>query len=94
MIATGVDDALPNLIHAGTGINRYKSLSVNFDLYRSPLSMLFSVPDYSYVVGIVMSLLCVIFTFDSICGERESNTFRLVMSNPVPRYQILLGKWI
>lgn len=94
MIAGGVDGILPNLVHVGTGTNRYRSLSINSDLYRSPLNKLFAVPDYSYIVGIVVSLLCVIFTFDSICGERESNTLRLVMSNPIPRHQVILGKWI
>ena len=60
----------------------------------NPLASLFQVPDLIYVVSIVLSLLAILFAFDSICGEKESGTLRLMLSNAVPRDTVLLGKWI
>lgn len=54
----------------------------------------FRIPDFVYVVNVVLSLLAVLFMFDAVCGEKESGTLRLVLSNAVPRHTVLLSKWI
>jgi ABC-type transport system involved in multi-copper enzyme maturation permease subunit/pimeloyl-ACP methyl ester carboxylesterase len=51
-------------------------------------------PDLMYIVQIAMSLLALLFVFQSICGEREKGTLRLMLANAVPRDTILLGKWV
>ena len=61
---------------------------------KNPLAGLLRVPDIVYVVSVVLSLLAILFAFDSICGEKESGTLRLILSNAVPRDLILFGKWI
>jgi ABC-type transport system involved in multi-copper enzyme maturation permease subunit len=58
------------------------------------LSSLFPVPDSSYVVRTVMSLLALLFAFDAICGEKERGTLRLMIANNVSRGEVLLGKWL
>ncbi len=50
--------------------------------------------DLMYVVQIAMSLLALLFVFQSICGERETGTLKLIMANSIPRDVVLLGKWI
>jgi len=63
-------------------------------LERNPLVGMFRIPDLLYVVSVVLSLLAILFAFDSVSGERESGTLRLMLSNAVPRDSILLGKWL
>ena len=41
-----------------------------------------------------MSLLAILFSYDSITGERQSGTHRLIISNSIPRAKIILAKWI
>ena len=55
-------------------------------------SLLFGKIDFLFNVGFVLSMLALIFTFSSIAGEKESATFRLVLSNPVPRWMIVVSK--
>jgi len=57
-----------------------------------PQSLLFGKVDLLFNVGFVMSLAALIFTFNSISGEKESGTLRLMVANSVPRGQVLLGK--
>jgi len=64
------------------------------DTSGSPLAKLLPIPDLVYVVGVVLSLLAILFAFDSICGEKESGTLRLMLSNAVPRDSVLLAKWL
>ena len=63
----------------------------SFDL--SPMPALFPLMDWLFIVGVVMSLLALVFSYDAICGEREDGTLSLTMSYPVSRSVVLLGKW-
>ena len=70
------------------------SASVDRGVTRNPLLGLLRVPDFVYIVNAILSLLAILFVFDSVCGEKESGTLRLVLSNAVPRHLVLLSKWI
>ena len=50
--------------------------------------------DWILVIGYVLSLIAILFTFDSISGERERGTLRLTLANPVPRHTVLIGKFL
>lgn len=59
---------------------------------EDPIFAIFRFMDFSLIVLIVLSLLAIVFTYDAVCGERESGTLRLVFSNAVPRAQYLIAK--
>jgi len=61
---------------------------------QNPLAGLLPIPDLVYVVGVVLSLLAILFAFDAVSGEKEAGTLRLMLSNAVPRDQVLLAKWV
>ena len=50
--------------------------------------------DWGFIIGYVLSLVALLFTFDSISGERERGTLRLTLSNPIPRHTVLIGKFL
>ena len=50
--------------------------------------------DWGFVIGYVLSLIAILFTFDSISSERERGTLRLMLSNSVPRHTVLIGKFL
>ena len=50
--------------------------------------------DLSLIVQLIFSLLALLFVYDSISREREQGTLSLLMSNPVPRHQVLFGKYL
>jgi ABC-type transport system involved in multi-copper enzyme maturation permease subunit len=62
---------------------------------RNPLFSLFAAPDSVYIVKIVMSILALFFAFDSICGEKERGTLRMMLaSGGTSRSSVILGKWL
>ena len=78
------------------GIRTTEDSTENIDrgLTRNPLLGLLQMPDFVYMVNVILSLLAILFMFDAICGEKETGTLRLMLSNSVGRHLILLSKWI
>jgi ABC-type transport system involved in multi-copper enzyme maturation permease subunit len=108
-VATGQEEALPLRIQANEvypqwghkyGDHYYAfvwpwKLEYVQDTYRkdSAFGMLVSL-DWVFIVGIVISFVAILFTFDAVSGERERGTLALVMSNSVSRFCCLLGKFL
>ena len=50
--------------------------------------------DWAFIIGYVLSLLALLFTFDAFSGEREHGTLRLMLANSIPRHTVLIGKFL
>lgn len=50
--------------------------------------------DFAFVVRVVLSLMVIFLTYNSIAGERIQGTLRLTLANPLSRAQMFLGKFI
>ena len=71
------------------------SSDVNMDKFDDdPLPVMFPLLDLVFIVGILLSLAALIFSYDAVCGEKEDGTLKLMMSNRLARSKIILGKII
>ncbi len=50
--------------------------------------------DFPGITQIFVSLLALLFSFDLISGEKQKATLKLVLSNPIQRTKLLIGKYI
>ncbi|MFC1735562.1 ABC transporter permease [Candidatus Hydrogenedentota bacterium] len=80
--------ARPVSVVADTGVEIAPTFETN------PILSLFPTPDLIYIVNIVLSLIALLSTYDAVCGESERGTLKLVLSNSVPKYKLILGKWL
>ena len=48
--------------------------------------------DFDGVARVFLSLFVLLLTYNAVAGEKEAGTLKVVLSNPVPRAQFLLGK--
>jgi len=89
----GMDRRLGNTFNA-----RISAVPMIYDGERhgayNPFLALFSSIDLAFIFQIVLSLLALLFAYDAISGEREGGTLKLMMSNPVPRSSVLMGKYL
>ena len=60
----------------------------NFTLSR------FSSIDWVFIISMILSFLALVFTYDSVSGEKEDGTLRQMLANTIPRHQVLLGKYL
>ena len=90
IFAKGLDEAMTRSFEVSViGINvRAGQASGN------PIFAFFPAPDFVYVVKVILSLVALLFGFDQVSRERESGVLRLMLSNPVSRGTVLLGKWL
>ncbi len=89
IFASGIEPFMPDkVMTARSGLFR----TVKEPIADNPHSFLFGKADFLFNVGFIVSLMALIFTFNSISGEKETGTLRLMIANSVPRNQILLTK--
>ena len=99
--AEGGEAFLPDLVYGGSYAWRTNDLSGFWQLTypHATLNLKNIRPDtikvdWTFVIGYVLSLIAILFTFDSISGERGQGTLRLTLANPVPRHTVLIGKFL
>ena len=61
---------------------------------ENPFAVLFPPADWRFIIGVVMSLLAILFAYNAVCGERETSTLALIASNPINKPLLILGKWL
>ena len=99
--ADGGDSFLSGSINAGAPFEysanlkgvwklSYPSVTPNLENVRPDVITV----DWVFIIGYVLSLVALLFTFDSISGEREIGTLRLVLANSIPRHIVLIGKFL
>ncbi|RKU39684.1 hypothetical protein C6496_00195 [Candidatus Poribacteria bacterium] len=99
--AEGGDLVLPDTIEGGSPFGysehlrgvwklKYPDANINMKRVGPDVTKL----DWAFVIGYVLSLIALLFTFDAISGERERGTLRLMFANSVPRHIVLIGKFL
>lgn len=63
-------------------------------LERNPLESMLPAVDIMFIVGVVLSLITLVLSFDMISGERADGTLKLLLSFPVPRSVLIFAKWM
>ena len=60
----------------------------------NPFLAMFLTVDVVFIFKIVLSALAILFAYNTISGEREDGTLKLVLSNSIPRDTIVFGKYL
>ena len=94
--AEGGETLLPDRINGSSGGSlqfwslRYPDANINMMNVGPDVSQV----DWAFIIGYILSLIALIFTFDAISGEREHGTLRLTLANAIPRRTVLIGKFL
>lgn len=90
IFATGVN----NDIGRFSQVSKWVPIKLSHSVYNDdPIFAVFRYIDFTFIVTIVLSLFAILFTYDSINGERENGTLKLVFSNSIPRNKFILAKF-
>ncbi|MHC4205438.1 MAG: ABC transporter permease subunit [Planctomycetota bacterium] len=90
LCAEGFEQSLPNFfeVNAFTAELPKTEGQVNFALPH------FSHVDWALIISLIMSFAALVLTYDSICGEKQAGTLRIMLANTIPRHKVLLGKYL
>ena len=104
--AGGRDDYLPGVISASYGATYggnwgmiiYEPWYLKYDTPAAPprsgIVAEFVEIDWVFIVGLVLSLMAILLTFDAISGDRQAGTLQLTLGGAVPRSAVLGGKFL
>ena len=104
--ATGANDALPERLWTQGGEGSYNGTKFYdpfvliywdiIDIWAPKASQLLETQtiDWVFIIGGLLSLMALLFTFDAFIGEKERGTLKLVMAQSLPRHTLLLGKFL
>jgi ABC-type transport system involved in multi-copper enzyme maturation permease subunit len=94
LLSAGVEHLLPTSIETVGYITYWGAQTqfVNSRSLDSPMSFLYGRIDLTFIVAVIMSLLAMLFTYNSVAGEKERRTLSQILANPVPRSTVILAK--
>jgi len=87
-VADAEEDMRPNMVPYSTAYvgNPDRSRSLSYQMRR------YERLDWSFAIGVLGTFLAVVLSFNSISGEKEEGTLRLILSNSVSRSSVLVAK--
>lgn len=89
-VCGGFEKYLPNTVR----VNAFRTFDPEGGRQGNFLYPRFADLDWTFIVGVVLSLAVLLLTYDGVCGEREDGTLRLATSYPVSRSALILGKYL
>jgi len=60
----------------------------------NPFFAVFGGFDLTFVVSVIFSLLAFLYSYNTVSGEKEKGTLRLLLANQISRPTLILGKYI
>ncbi len=89
MFSKGLEEALPDKVitHNNGIFSFHKEWGIN-----NPVSIFFGNIDFMFITAFILSLLALINTFSTVSGEKDAGTLKLMVSNSVNRWKIILAK--
>jgi len=69
------------------------SAEVNMEeFHNDPLPIMFPLIDLTLIITVFLGLAALLFSYDSVAGEKEDGTLKLILSNRISRSKVILGK--
>jgi len=90
LCAEGFEKSLPNYIRFDVFSSDLPEIRGRGNFTLSPFSSI----DWAFIVSVILSFLALVFTYDSVSGEKEDGTLRQMLANTIPRHEVLLGKYL
>ena len=93
-LSLGLEIVMPNVAETSgnsrstpvdIGFNNNQGLDNVYQFFFGPLDLVF-------IVSVVMTFFAIIFTYGAISGEKEHGTLGQILSNSVPRNQVIMAK--
>ncbi len=95
IIAEGLEERLKSTVRADRHrVPCLEGKGGRMALSRNRYAQAFPSLEIVWLLAIILSLVAVLFAHDTVTGDRELGTLSLTLSNPVPRHQVLLGKYL
>lgn len=91
VFSRGISNNIGSKIKVRLGEKPFMTTGKSMDRENPFLNAFFSL-DFISIIAIIMSLIAILFTYNITSREKEMGTLKLMLSNSIGRWKILLGK--
>jgi len=88
-ISEAEEKVLPN----GMELNYFTESNPQYYKRQNIFFSTFNSIDWAYILLFFISFVCISFSYDAFSGEKVKGTLKLILSNKIARWQIILGKY-
>ncbi|MFC1677897.1 ABC transporter permease subunit [Planctomycetota bacterium] len=90
LCAEGFEKSIPNYFQFNAFSRDYPEIRAR----TNTLFLRFCDLDWVFLISLFFSFIAFIFAYNSVSGEKEAGTLRLMLAGSTPRHKILLGKYL
>ena len=88
-LVTGVEESAGRVV----SVNASSDIKLQDSKHsENPILGVFGTLDLTSIVTVVLSMFALVLTYDTVCGEKERGTLRLMLASAVPRDKIISAK--
>ncbi len=94
LVSGGIESLLPQSVET-VGFFTTRGVQTQFNNSRrldSPFTYLYGRLDLGFVVSVVLAIMALLMTYNSVAGEKERRTLAQILANEVPRTSVILAK--
>lgn len=88
-ISEAEEKVLPN----GLELNYFTESNPQYYKRQNIYFSTFNSIDWAYILLVFISFICISFSYSAFSGEKVNGTLKLMLSNTITRWQIILGKY-
>jgi ABC-type transport system involved in multi-copper enzyme maturation permease subunit len=89
-IAEGGGGMMPNAVV----LNAFSRWSIEYQQRDNEKIPVLPPLDWSFIVGVMMTLLAILVSYNAVAGEKKDGTLKLVLSNPLSKLKFFAGKYL
>jgi ABC-type transport system involved in multi-copper enzyme maturation permease subunit len=89
-LAEGGGGMMPNAVV----LNAFSRWSIEYQQRNNEKIPVLPPMDWSFIVGVMMTLLAVLVSYNAVAGEKKDGTLKQVLSNPVSKLKLFIGKYL
>ncbi|MDR0606461.1 MAG: ABC transporter permease [Bacteroidales bacterium] len=83
------EDVIPN----GLELTYFTKSLPQYYKFQNPFYNTYSAIDWSFIILFVVSFFCIVLSYDAFSGEKENGTLKLMLSNSISHWKIIIGKF-
>lgn len=86
----GYEDTLPDQFCFDPFVLRLPQVKTRHNAFLP----FFSDIDWIFILSTIVSLTALLLSYDAVCGEKQTGTLGLMLSGMIPRFTLLMGKYL
>jgi len=86
----GYEDTLPDQFRFDPFVLRLPKVKARHNAFLPHFNDI----DWIFILSTIVSFMALLLSYDAVCGEKQAGTLGLMLSGTIPRFTILLGKYL